>query len=270
MKCISCEIDIPPIWVACIQKNACPNCDGPIMDQISQELLSELKLAMEKMPKADAASISGWLLSNYTLRKVGTAEPTTFHRKPTGPAPGQKLAPGRKLKVAKNSVQDFLKRKDPGIAKSIESQRDFADIVSQINSGVEDQYGNGVELETEIDEENEELSDEVVSEDYEQAEDDTEEAEYNRQNFKSKAKPLARHSIVMPGNARPLSAEETAAMMHAVSGKSNGMDLSGSDDGSGMPEVLQLQRLERLKKQRAIAEGGTDDFGSKLGIFRRH
>lgn len=268
MKCISCEIDVPPQWVACIQANSCPSCAGPIMDDMSKELLQELKLAMEKMPKADAAGISGWILSNYKLTKIGLAEPIAFHQKKLEQRRPNITQTKKKLKVARNSVQEFLHRKDPGIAKSVEAQKDFANIVDELNNGVEDPYGNGVPLETEIDEESGELSGEVVSEeDYEAYEGDDEayqEAISNRQNFHSKAQALARHSLVVPGGSKPLTSQETAQMMHAVAGKA-----SGVDPGDDMPEVLQIARIERLKKQRAIAGGGTDDFGTGRGTFRR-
>lgn len=257
MRCISCDIDVPPQWVACIQANSCPNCGGPIMNDTSKELLVELKLAMEKMPTADAASISGWLLSNYTLTKIGSAEPTEFYPKKSK----QSQVKNRKLKVANNVVQDFLKRKDPGIAKSVEAQKDLASIAEQINSGeiVEDLYGDGEELDPEAEIDNEDYQDEYVDEDL----DPYQEAELNRRQFKSQAKKLAKHSLLMPGG-RQLSAAETAAMMEAVAGKNAGMD-----PGSNMPEALQVARLERLRKQRAIAEGGVDDFGQGKGTFRR-
>lgn len=251
---MTCNADIPPQWVNAIQRNECPGCGEAIMDDASKELLTELREAMTKMPN-DPEGLAGWLLSNYTLRKIGAAEPVNFHRKPSA----VEVAKEKKLKVAKNSVQEFLKRKNPGVAKAVEAQKDFAEIVSQINSGeVEDPlYGNGEELEAEMDAEYETSEEGDV--------DPYEEAEFNRQTFKSKAKQIARHSLVIPGEERPLTAEETAAMMHVVAGKA-----SGVDPGDNIPEALQAARLERLKKSRAIAGGGTEDFGAERGTFRRH
>ena len=74
MKCMSCTTEIPPNWVACIQKNICPACGGSILDESGEELLKELTDAMESMPN-DPAGIAGWLLSNYHFRKIGSAEP---------------------------------------------------------------------------------------------------------------------------------------------------------------------------------------------------
>jgi hypothetical protein len=71
---MSCTTEIPPNWVACIQKNICPACGGSILDESGEELLKELTDAMESMPN-DPAGIAGWLLSNYHFRKIGSAEP---------------------------------------------------------------------------------------------------------------------------------------------------------------------------------------------------
>lgn len=80
MKCMSCNAEIPPEWVACIQENKCPGCGGAIMDDSSKQLLDELREAMQRMP-GDPEGLAGWLLSNYQLIKIGSAEPTVFHRK---------------------------------------------------------------------------------------------------------------------------------------------------------------------------------------------
>lgn len=247
MKCITCSAEIPPQWVGAINRNICPGCDGPICSQEQIELLTEMREAFKQMDNSPECIVA-WLLSNYTLRKVGAAEPVNFHRKPA------EVIQEKKLKIAKNPVQDFLKRKDASVAKTVEARKDFAEIVNQINSGeVEDPlYGNGEELESEIDIEGEEM-------------DPYEEAEFNRQQFKSTAKQLARHSLVMPGG-RPLDSEETAIMMQEVAGKTS----SAIGAGENIPEALQQARLERLRKSRAIAGGGTMDFGSEKGTFRRH
>src|SRR5215469_7308260 len=87
MKCQSCQANIPPEWVAAIQKNCCPGCGKDIMNEEMKVLLSELTAAMEKMPN-DNVGLAGWIVSNYELRKIGTAEPTQkFHK----PIPSQKM-----------------------------------------------------------------------------------------------------------------------------------------------------------------------------------
>jgi hypothetical protein len=59
------------------------------MAEESKCLLDELTTAMSSMPN-DPQGLAGWLLSNYRLQKVGSGEPTGFHRKqaqhsPVGP-----------------------------------------------------------------------------------------------------------------------------------------------------------------------------------------
>ncbi len=79
MKCISCNAEVPPQWVHAINSNICPGCGKEIMNEDNKQLLIELREAMSKMPN-DPEGLAGWLLSNYNLHKVGTAEPTSFHR----------------------------------------------------------------------------------------------------------------------------------------------------------------------------------------------
>lgn len=74
MKCMNCSTEIPPNWVACIQKNICPACGESILDSSGEELLKELTEAMERMPN-DPAGVAGWLLSNFFIKKIGSAEP---------------------------------------------------------------------------------------------------------------------------------------------------------------------------------------------------
>ena len=104
MQCITCNADIPPQWVSAINKNVCPGCDGPIMSSDAQELLSEISEAFKRMPN-DPQGLSGWLLSNYKITKIGTAEPTSFHRPRT-----QNTQTDEPLKIAKNPTQQFLNK----------------------------------------------------------------------------------------------------------------------------------------------------------------
>lgn len=79
MQCISCAADIPEIWVSAINRNVCPNCDKNIMDETTHSLLKELREAMAKM-QGTPEEIVGWLLTHYTLIKVGSGEAAIFHR----------------------------------------------------------------------------------------------------------------------------------------------------------------------------------------------
>ena len=74
MKCSNCGVSIPPEWKKVIEKNVCPNCDSPIMNEAQQELLHELKEALIAMP-ADPEGLAGWLLDNYQMTKVGSGKP---------------------------------------------------------------------------------------------------------------------------------------------------------------------------------------------------
>lgn len=121
MKCVSCNAEIPPQWVSCINENKCPGCGGAIMDSSSKELLVELREAMGKMPN-DPEGLAGWLLSNYRLEKIGTAEPTQFHRKSNEePVNVNKIKYNKKVEVTGDgevktdiSVSDFFKRATDG------------------------------------------------------------------------------------------------------------------------------------------------------------
>lgn len=103
MQCLTCSADIPPQWVNAIQSNICPGCGGNIMSDASKELMTEIREAFKRMPQ-DVEGISGWLLSNYKITKIGTAEPTIeFHRPRTSETHSDEP-----LKIAKNPTQQFL------------------------------------------------------------------------------------------------------------------------------------------------------------------
>ena|SRR5690606_34784338 len=75
MRCVSCGADVPPQWVAAIDSNTCPGCGGQIMSSESKELMEELQDAISKMPN-DPKGLAGWILSNFRIKKIGSAEPT--------------------------------------------------------------------------------------------------------------------------------------------------------------------------------------------------
>lgn len=123
MLCYSCRSDIPSQWTSCIALNRCPACDGPICSKESQELMEELKTAMEQMQTADAQAVAGWLLSNYDIRKKNSElEPTEFF--------GQtKTQPGEELKVANS----FFQRAGVAPAKNpVPGSKDWAKMVASI------------------------------------------------------------------------------------------------------------------------------------------
>lgn len=231
---MSCDADIPPAFVHCIQSNSCPGCGGDIMNEAAKELLDELTDAMERMPN-DAQGVAGWLLSNYRLAKLGeTAEPTEeFHRKRAAQPQGPN-APERALAVANNPVQKFLKRSGQA-GKVAENNAKLAALAQQIQSDPNDtQYGEGLDAAEDVDGDFEEQYVPPVA---------------------SAKKTLANNVMIGgDGNEQPLSAEDVAKLMERVS--------NAGPKNSGV-EALQMQRMDRLAKQQGVADG------SGQGSFRR-
>lgn len=73
MKCNSCSLEIPPEFSHAITNNFCPRCGKTLMDETTQELMVGLAEALKVM--SDPISIVSWLMSNYTLKKIGEYEP---------------------------------------------------------------------------------------------------------------------------------------------------------------------------------------------------
>jgi hypothetical protein len=131
MKCSECHVDIPPAWKHAYEQNYCPSCGGNIFNEPTQELMRELKDAMEQMPN-DPQGLAGWLLSNYRMEKVGDGEPTGFY----GPKPkNEPPADKSDLKIAQNRLQQFFK--NAGIKNP--TQNRMADLVKQISGEVEEE-----------------------------------------------------------------------------------------------------------------------------------
>jgi hypothetical protein len=121
MKCQSCQAEIPPSWVHAISNNICPGCGQPIMNEDTQKLIQELKIAMEKMPN-DPAGLAGWLVCNYSMTKIGSSDPVVFHRKNTESEESVSITPQNNKKLHNPSV--FLNRalgsKVSNISKAID------------------------------------------------------------------------------------------------------------------------------------------------------
>jgi hypothetical protein len=127
MKCCNCQIEIPPAWKAAITSNQCPACGEAIMNDSMQELMGELKSALEAMPN-DPEGLAGWLLSHYQLTKVGSGEPVQeFYGTKKQPA---KEAGVTNIKIPENRIQTFLKQ--AGIKKP---EKDYKSIVAEIKNG---------------------------------------------------------------------------------------------------------------------------------------
>jgi len=89
--CQTCGITIPNEWKSIILSNLCPvTQDHPIMSEKSKEILDELKEAINQMP-SDPDGLSGWIMSNYQLTKIGDVAPVKqFY----GPGMNQQHRPG--------------------------------------------------------------------------------------------------------------------------------------------------------------------------------
>jgi len=106
MKCQSCDAVNPPEFVWSIKNNICAGCGSALFSAAAKELLDELIMAMEKMPK-NPQGVAGWLLSNYEFRKIGDAKPVEkFHQKIEK---NSKESQEQQLKIAPNKLQQFLK-----------------------------------------------------------------------------------------------------------------------------------------------------------------
>lgn len=134
MKCINCTAEILPQYVHSIANNTCPGCGGSIYDDRTKELYNELKEAMIKMPN-DPVGLTGWLLDNYKLEKIGDAAPVEkfYNQK-------------EKIKVKEASTDktnEFFQR--AGVAPQTRHGRskDYSSLVKQINNSVEDEMYGG-------------------------------------------------------------------------------------------------------------------------------
>jgi hypothetical protein len=145
---MNCGTEIPANWKGCLNKNECPACSGPIMNESSKGLLDEVREAFKLMAN-DPEGLAGWLLDNYALTKVGTGEPVNFY------GTKQNIAEESNLKVANNPVQQMLKR--TGLQKQVNSSKETAmeALARQIQNGEGEEQEIPVEEITEGEEEDE-------------------------------------------------------------------------------------------------------------------
>ena len=244
MKCVSCSADIPPQFVKAIQINLCPVCGGAIMDEEAKTLLSELTTAMSKMPN-DPEGLAGWLLSNYNLHKIGTAEPTVFFNKPGQKKPvqpNQQQEDFSQLKINKNNAYyEYLKR--AGVSKDVLNRKPLEQIAKEIQMNSEQE--EGIE-----DYEGEDPQD-LDQQEFEQRMMERENAVVGPPRIRAKD-VFGNNSLVVnePGVA-PLSAEEIRQVI-AISQQNAGKDLSNSE----LHPALQFDRMKRLQASEAVASGG--------------
>lgn len=143
MICCTCSAILDPKWVACIQKNTCPSCDGPIMDEKSKLLLEELTQALVEIPN-NPQGIAGWLISNYHIEKISEEAPELpeFHEP-------KKRGSKKQGKVG----NEFMKRADVNLDPERAKK-----IMSYINDSQDSMYGaDEVEPEDEVEDSEEDF-----------------------------------------------------------------------------------------------------------------
>ena len=150
MICKSCGADIPPAFVYAISINICSGCGGQIMDEESKQLRAELKEAMSKMTN-NPDGLAGWLLSNYTLKKIGTAEPTVFHTKQSKQE--------KRVALSDDTKSEFLKR--AGVDKILNKNN------PKVNSIIQTINNIGPDPEEDIEEQEENTTEEDLREEME-------------------------------------------------------------------------------------------------------
>lgn len=253
MRCVSCGEDIPPKWVAVIEKNICPSCDGPIMTEDAIQLRDELADALARMPN-DPQGITGWILSNYRVQKIGKAEPVEkFNRPgqtPKQPDNGPEL---KEFKVAQSPYEEFLartnmKHKINETNYAVRSKQDrMAQIAANLSS-VEDPYEGVGEYEPEP------------------TEDSDQEDWAALQAMKAEASGKKPGGALSPDQIMMKHADRANVDIDGVSranvGYNDGEDLSDEEKrliqqtGAAGHKVVHNNRLKRIKAQEAIDMGG--------------
>lgn len=248
MICDFCGIDIPASFVKLIEANTCPSHDGPILSESRKQLMDEIKTAMATMESNDWAGLSGWLLSNYQLSKIGTGEPVQFYRGNSNQHIQsqnysdqnnfQNQSPSG-LKIAPNKTQAMLKRAG---ADKFTGPNKYRELTQAIQDGTVDQiYGTGQPLIKDLDQ------------DFSQLDQAEQEAVMNRSNFSSQAKMIAQHSGELLGTEgeAPLNHTELQYLTNKVANLQN-PELNTSLG----QQALEENRLARLAKQQKMSMGG--------------
>lgn len=105
------------------------------MQEESKTLMDELAIALEKMPN-DPQGIAGWLLDNYRLEKVGTGEPTGFHRKPSAGKHVGSVAEGTRVdnSFAERAGVNKLRQQGGALSK-------YQSVIAEINGEMGEESG---------------------------------------------------------------------------------------------------------------------------------
>jgi len=223
MKCMNCNAEISPQYVHAIANNVCPGCGGSIYDDQTKEVYNELKEAMLRMPN-DPVGLAGWLLDNYKLYKIGSAEPVDkfYNSNIKENKENKELKSSSKIKTASaEKTSEFFQR--AGVSPQTKSRlpKDYSVLVDQINSNVSEDSMYG-EDEVEMVEDN--LSDE---------------------DFSAAREMNARFSdeeLLMPG--KPLAKSEMKELKALLNKNSTASDT-----------FLEGERMERLQRQENMLSG---------------
>ena len=244
MNCITCNAEIPPAWVNAIKINSCPACGGVIMSEDHQTLLTELKEAMSKM-EHNPEGLAGWLLSNYDLRKKGSAEPTEFygqkkhyHQEQGGPIQG--------VKWANSPTHDFAQRSG---ADKVTANK-FSGIVDAINNVNANLYG-GPSQQIRAQQEYEE---DIVTSGSEE-DDMRSKVELAAMIAKKENRPITMKDI-LSSNVLVDTSSSNGASLQPEDAPLLSKALFGEDDGANLPPALQKDRLKRLAAQQGVSFGG--------------
>ena len=237
MNCMSCGSPIRPEFKASIRNNVCPACGDPLMNDETQELLSEIKEAFIKMPN-DPEGLAGWLLANYEMRKIGQADPVKMfygdkNKKPLRYDQEGNLSKEDQLrknpKLAQNKLQMFYQ--NAGI-KQPKTREHYNEIARQIQS-------NGPNLDSMYDNQDD-FGNEGLDPEYEKA-------------------ALA----AMNGSVDPNVIREIMRESNVDSELGEGFDIGFDNIPEEKNQARQIQRMERLRRQQEMRNSGS------VGLIKR-
>lgn len=224
MKCMNCNAEISPQYVHAIANNVCPGCGGSIYDDQTKEIYNELKEAMLRMPN-DPVGLAGWLLDNYKLYKIGSAEPVDrFYSSNSKESKEVKESrDSSKIKTASvEKTSEFFQRAGVSPQTKARLPKDYSVLVDQINNSAEDDSMYG-------DDEVEMVDDNLSDDDFSAA---------REMNAK-----FADDELLIPG--KPLAKSEMKELKSLLSKNSSTSEV-----------FLESERMERLQRQENMLSGG--------------
>jgi len=229
IKCQNCGVEIPPTWSKVLASNECPSCGEPILNESTVNLIEELTEALTIMPN-DPRGLAGWLISNYRMQKVGSAEPVVkFNNgKDKAVIVSGHVNPNSPMAQRGESPMDKF-FKNAGVNINASNNDKFKEIVSELRDPEEEAERRlAIEL----------------AENPDSIEEDLRDPDFTR----------AALAAMEAADPKTLKAKMSQL-------KSQGEDVDFTSDGP-LPQSLQTDRIKRLQKQRELNDGGT-------GIIKR-